>query len=109
MAMSTSDRSRTKPFLEDIFKRYDGTLTWLSQIKLLLFFQSVVLLSRLPFVSLFHKVTHRVANEYFDKGVTSIEAACQDIDQWPAPVPGEQINLSLIGELMQVIANFKFF
>jgi len=71
--------------------------------------QSVVLLSRLPFISLFHKVTHRVANEYFDGGESSIEAACLDIDQWTSPIPGEQITLPLLGDLIQVSQLLYFF
>ena len=29
-------------------------------------------------------------------------AACQNIDQWPAPIPGETINLPLLGSVLQV-------
>ncbi|XP_059488518.1 protein DENND6A isoform X2 [Neocloeon triangulifer] len=65
------------------------------------FQKSVVLLSRLPFISLFHKVAHRVANEFFDRGETSIEASCHDVDQWPVPLPGEQVSLPLLGEIIQ--------
>ncbi|CAB3369135.1 Hypothetical predicted protein [Cloeon dipterum] len=65
------------------------------------FQKSVVLLSRLPFISLFHKVAHRMANEFFERGETSIEAACHDVDQWAPPLPGEQVSLPLLGEILQ--------
>jgi len=69
---------------------------------LLYYFQSVVIVSRLPFINLFSKVCGVVAPEYFDNGVASIEAAFHDIDRWPSPVPGETINLPLLGTIIQV-------
>ncbi|KAG8225110.1 hypothetical protein J437_LFUL004031 [Ladona fulva] len=65
------------------------------------FRQSVVLISRFPFVNLFTEVCALIAPEYFENGEPSIEAACHDIDQWPAPVPGELVNLPLLGTVIQ--------
>ncbi|XP_046405292.1 protein DENND6B [Ischnura elegans] len=65
------------------------------------FQKSVVLISRFPFVNLFTEVCALIAPEYFDNGEPSIEAACHDIDQWPAPVPGELVNLPLLGTVIQ--------
>lgn len=63
--------------------------------------KSVVIISRLPFVSLFAEVSSLIAPEFFDNGEPSIEAACHDIDQWPCPAPGEIVNLPLLGTVLQ--------
>ncbi|XP_066995986.2 protein DENND6A [Anabrus simplex] len=65
------------------------------------FQKSVVIVSRLPFVSLFTEVSSLIAPEFFDNGEPSIEAACHDIDQWASPVPGETVNLPLLGNVLQ--------
>ncbi|KAK6619936.1 hypothetical protein RUM44_006336 [Polyplax serrata] len=66
------------------------------------FQKSVVIISRLPFVSLFSDVIGVIAPEFFDHGEASLEAACHDIDQWPHPVPGKVLTLPLIGTVIQV-------
>ena len=38
------------------------------------FFQSVVLITKLPFVALFHQLISIIAPEYFDNGEPSLEA-----------------------------------
>lgn len=43
-----------------------------------------------------------IARRFYDKGEISLEVACHDIDQWPLPVPGNTIDLPLLGHLMQV-------
>ncbi|XP_049805952.1 protein DENND6B [Schistocerca nitens] len=65
------------------------------------FQKSVVIVSRLSFLSLFTEVCSLIAPEYFENGEPSIEAACHDIDQWPSPVPGENVNLPLFGTVLQ--------
>ncbi|XP_071081895.1 protein DENND6B-like isoform X1 [Haliotis cracherodii] len=66
------------------------------------FQKSVVLISRLPFVSLFSQLVGIVAPEYFENGEPSLEAACHDIDQWPMPLPGDTLNLPIMGTVIQV-------
>uniref|UniRef100_T1IWF4 UDENN domain-containing protein n=1 Tax=Strigamia maritima TaxID=126957 RepID=T1IWF4_STRMM len=66
------------------------------------FQKSLVLITRFPFVQLFSYVVKIVAPEYFKNGDPSIEAACHDIDQWPAPVPGSILNLPILGNVLQV-------
>uniref|UniRef100_A0A1B6CG68 UDENN domain-containing protein n=1 Tax=Clastoptera arizonana TaxID=38151 RepID=A0A1B6CG68_9HEMI len=66
------------------------------------FQKSVIIISRLPFITFFSEVCGIIAPEYFENGVESIEKACQDIDQWPTPVPGNVVNLSLLGSVLQV-------
>jgi hypothetical protein len=34
--------------------------------------------------------------------VFSFLTACHNIDQWPAPTPGETLNLPLLGSVLQV-------
>lgn len=62
--------------------------------------QSVVVLSVLPLVGLFTRVLEILAPEYFECGEASLEAACHHLDQWPAPVPGQQLALPLLGTVL---------
>ncbi|XP_036093674.1 protein DENND6B isoform X4 [Rousettus aegyptiacus] len=64
--------------------------------------QSLVLVSRLPFVRLFQALLGLIAPEYFDKLAPCLEAVCSEIDQWPAPVPGRTLNLPVVGVVLQV-------
>nr|KAF6398905.1 DENN domain containing 6B [Molossus molossus] len=43
-----------------------------------------------------------IAPEYFDKLAPCLEAVCNEIDQWPAPVPGQTLNLPVVGVILQV-------
>ncbi|KAL0625582.1 Protein DENND6B [Plecturocebus cupreus] len=87
---------------------------------------SLVLVSRLPFVRLFQALLSLIAPEYFDKLAPCLEAAvapggpgsslslgrvlmlatvstvCSEIDQWPVPVPGQTLNLPVMGVVVQV-------
>ncbi|KAH0617272.1 hypothetical protein JD844_029166 [Phrynosoma platyrhinos] len=63
---------------------------------------SLVLVSRLPYVNLFQALLQLVAPEYFDKLDPCLEAVCSEIDQWPLPVPGQTLNLPVMGVVIQV-------
>ena len=52
------------------------------------FQKSLVLLSRFPFVNLFHEIVSRIARPFFEQGHDVLKRACRDIDHWPAPLPG---------------------
>ncbi|KAJ8387350.1 hypothetical protein AAFF_G00157270 [Aldrovandia affinis] len=65
------------------------------------FQKSLVLVSRLPYVNLFQSLLKLVAPEYFEKLEPCLEAVCNEIDQWPAPVPGQTLNLPVMGLVMQ--------
>ncbi|KAL3851740.1 hypothetical protein ACJMK2_015454 [Sinanodonta woodiana] len=65
------------------------------------FQKSVLLVSKLPFISLFSQLVSIIAPEYFENGEPSLEAACHDIDQWPPPIPGESLSLPIFGEVIQ--------
>ncbi|KAJ7418180.1 hypothetical protein WISP_60497 [Willisornis vidua] len=43
-----------------------------------------------------------IAPEYFDKLEPCLEAVCNEIDQWPPPVPGQTLNLPVMGVVIQV-------
>ncbi|EMP29203.1 hypothetical protein UY3_13683 [Chelonia mydas] len=61
-----------------------------------------VLVSRLPYVNLFQSLLQLIAPEYFDKLEPCLEAVCNEIDQWPPPVPGQTLNLPVMGIVIQV-------
>uniref|UniRef100_A0A3Q3W730 UDENN domain-containing protein n=1 Tax=Mola mola TaxID=94237 RepID=A0A3Q3W730_MOLML len=66
------------------------------------FQKSLVLISRLPYVHLFHSLLQIIAPEFFEKLEPCLEAVCNDIDQWPSPVPGLTLNLPMMGVVLQV-------
>ncbi|XP_035130127.3 protein DENND6B isoform X4 [Callithrix jacchus] len=73
-----------------------------SSVKRGYFQKSLVLVSRLPFVRLFQALLSLIAPEYFDKLAPCLEAVCSEIDQWPVPVPGQTLNLPVMGVVVQV-------
>ncbi|XP_027631135.1 protein DENND6B isoform X2 [Tupaia chinensis] len=73
-----------------------------SSVKRGYFQKSLVLVSRLPFVRLFQALLSLIAPEYFDKLAPCLEAVCNEIDQWPAPLPGQTLNLPVMGVVIQV-------
>ncbi|CAF0843901.1 unnamed protein product [Didymodactylos carnosus] len=67
------------------------------------FQKSVVLLSKLPFVSLFLSVVSQLGPNYFELGLASLETCCHLMDnQWPEPEPGKTLLLPLLGNVLQV-------
>lgn len=66
------------------------------------FQKSLVLLSRLPYTTLFHSLLHIIAPEYFEKLEPCLETVCNEIDQWPKPVPGMTLNLPVMGVVLQI-------
>nr|XP_014426408.1 protein DENND6B [Pelodiscus sinensis] len=66
------------------------------------FQKSLVLVSRLPYVNLFQSLLQLIAPEYFDKLEPCLEAVCNEIDQWLPPVPGQTLNLPVMGIVIQV-------
>uniref|UniRef100_A0A4W3IQS7 DENN/MADD domain containing 6B n=1 Tax=Callorhinchus milii TaxID=7868 RepID=A0A4W3IQS7_CALMI len=71
------------------------------------FQKSLVLISQLPFVNLFHSLLNLVAPEYFEKLEPCLEAVCNEIDQWPSPAPGKVLSLPIMGVLIQVTSTTK--
>uniref|UniRef100_A0A4W6DF36 DENN/MADD domain containing 6B n=1 Tax=Lates calcarifer TaxID=8187 RepID=A0A4W6DF36_LATCA len=66
------------------------------------FQKSLVLVSRLPYTHLFHSLLQIIAPEFFEKLEPCLEAVCNEIDQWPSPVPGLTLNLPVMGVVLQV-------
>lgn len=98
-----SDKSKTLNSREDISKRY---ICPLLKVYILLImrtmFQSVVILSRLPFSILFQKLSSLIAPDFFEKGSLSLEAACHSINRWQPPVPGQILSLPILGTVFRV-------
>uniref|UniRef100_A0ABM5GLA8 Protein DENND6B isoform X3 n=1 Tax=Pogona vitticeps TaxID=103695 RepID=A0ABM5GLA8_9SAUR len=72
-----------------------------SSVKRGYFQKSLVLVSRLPYVNLFQCLLQLIAPEYFDKLDPCLEAVCSEMDQWPPPVPGQTLNLPVMGVVLQ--------
>uniref|UniRef100_A0A8C2DM06 DENN/MADD domain containing 6Aa n=1 Tax=Cyprinus carpio TaxID=7962 RepID=A0A8C2DM06_CYPCA len=72
------------------------------------FQKSLVLISKLPYVTFFHSLLKLIAPEYFEKQEPCLEAACNDIDRWPTPCPGKILTLPIMGVVMKVTAIFFF-
>lgn len=103
------DKSKILHCQEDIFRRFCYTFDKLITRNLTRCFQSVVILSLLPFNNLFNKICAFVAPEYFDNGDVSLETVCYNINSWPPPTPGVTLNLPLLGSVFQVcIIQFRF-
>ncbi|CAF0837120.1 unnamed protein product [Adineta ricciae] len=67
------------------------------------FQKSLVLLSKLPFISLFLSIVSELGPNYFEYGLTSLETCCHLMDhQWPDPEPGKTLLLPLLGNVLQV-------
>uniref|UniRef100_A0A667XL60 DENN/MADD domain containing 6Aa n=1 Tax=Myripristis murdjan TaxID=586833 RepID=A0A667XL60_9TELE len=66
------------------------------------FQKSLVLISRLPYVTFFHSLLKILAPEYFEKQEPCLEAACNDIDRWPTPHPGRILTLPIMGVVIKV-------
>uniref|UniRef100_A0A8D0CJS6 DENN/MADD domain containing 6Aa n=1 Tax=Scleropages formosus TaxID=113540 RepID=A0A8D0CJS6_SCLFO len=67
------------------------------------FQKSLVLISKLPYVTFFHSLLKLIAPEYFEKQEPCLEAACNDIDRWPAPCPSRVLTLPIMGVVMKVL------
>uniref|UniRef100_A0A8C5DWI4 DENN/MADD domain containing 6Aa n=1 Tax=Gouania willdenowi TaxID=441366 RepID=A0A8C5DWI4_GOUWI len=66
------------------------------------FQKSLVLISKLPYVTFFHSLLKILAPEYFEKQEPCLEAACNDIDRWPTPHPGRILTLPVMGVVIKV-------
>uniref|UniRef100_A0A673GT64 Protein DENND6A-like n=1 Tax=Sinocyclocheilus rhinocerous TaxID=307959 RepID=A0A673GT64_9TELE len=66
------------------------------------FQKSLVLISKLPYVTFFHSLLKLIAPEYFEKQEPCLEAACNDIDRWPTPCPGKILTLPIMGVVMKL-------
>lgn len=66
------------------------------------FQKSLVLVSRLPYVHLFHSLLQIIAPEFFEKLEPCLETVCNEMDRWPRPAPGLTLNLPVMGVVFQI-------
>ncbi|XP_018411778.1 PREDICTED: protein DENND6A [Nanorana parkeri] len=66
------------------------------------FQKSLVLISKLPYINFFNTVVKQIAPEYFERSDPCLEAACSDLDRWPAPLPGKTLHLPIMGLVIKV-------
>ena len=117
---------RMNPRREVTFRSV-GCMSDFSINLLLLEQRSVVILSHLPYSSVFLKVLHDLAPLYFSQGAPSLEAACHNIANWydysslspafltaaccatpsirklrPEPIPGLSCELGFMGSVLNV-------
>ncbi|KAK8807328.1 hypothetical protein WA158_004087 [Blastocystis sp. Blastoise] len=59
--------------------------------------KSIVILTKLPFYSLFDQLIHIIGELYFQEGQHILASLYSDICKWPFPVVGERHLLSLAG------------
>ena len=64
--------------------------------------KSVILLSKLPLITLFNQAVSVIARKFFDGGEIALEASCHDLDRWPLPIPGHALELPLMGNVFQI-------
>lgn len=62
--------------------------------------KSLVVLSHLPFPSLFFSILERTAPIFFEHGYTALEAACNSIASWPDPAPEATLELPFLSEVV---------
>jgi len=67
------------------------------------FQKSLVILTHLPYISLFTELVARLGPSFFAHGPTVLELVARDIVQWPAPRPGAALELPLMGTLVHVL------
>uniref|UniRef100_A0A4W6FVH9 DENN/MADD domain containing 6Aa n=1 Tax=Lates calcarifer TaxID=8187 RepID=A0A4W6FVH9_LATCA len=73
------------------------------------FQKSLVLISKLPYVTFFHSLLKIMAPEYFEKQEPCLEAACNDIDRWPTPHPGRILTLPIMGVVIKLTGDVFVF
>lgn len=66
-----------------------------------LILQSVILLTRLPFINLYYEILSLIAPKYFAGGESVLQNVCTDISNWPPIQAGECIQLSLLDTIFQ--------
>ncbi|PWN51851.1 DUF1630-domain-containing protein [Violaceomyces palustris] len=70
------------------------------------FQKSVVILSHLPYVSLFSEVVAKLGPLYFEYGMTMFETFANDVSNWPSPQPGSILTLPLLGSVLTAAIPF---
>ena len=64
--------------------------------------KSLVILSHLPFPTLFFNLLDRIAPLFFTHGYSALEATCHDIARWPDPIDEHTIDLLMANQVLRV-------
>lgn len=80
----------------------DQTIVLSFCLQSLNYFQSFVIITRLPFINLFGELCATIAPEYFETGDVLMETVVREINRWDPPTPGQVVHLPLMGVLFQV-------
>lgn len=64
------------------------------------FQKSLVILTHLPYVGLFHQLIARLGPAFFELGAPVLESFVHDVVRWPAPEPGATLELSALGTVL---------
>ena len=67
------------------------------------FQKSFVILSKLPFFSLFNTLSHQLAVHFFQNGLESLESCCYAMNSlWPELEPGKTLALPVLDQVLRV-------
>jgi hypothetical protein len=61
-----------------------------------------VILTHLPFPSLFFATLNHLAPVFFEHGYSALEAGCHSIANWPDPQMGMTLDLPILSDLITV-------
>ncbi|KAI9000544.1 hypothetical protein BD414DRAFT_471971 [Trametes punicea] len=61
---------------------------------------STVVLTQLPFPSLFYTIISKLGPSFMSHGGPMLEAACHNIASWPDPIPGTNVELGFLGSVI---------
>ncbi|KAI9634049.1 uncharacterized protein MKK02DRAFT_17619 [Dioszegia hungarica] len=64
--------------------------------------KSLVILTHLPFPSLFFATLNHLAPVFFEHGYSALEAGCHSIANWPDPQMGMTLELPILSDLITV-------
>ncbi|GBE88217.1 DUF1630-domain-containing protein [Sparassis crispa] len=64
--------------------------------------RSLVLLSHLPYPSLFYALLTKLGPSFLAHGGSVLEVACHNIAKWPNPCPDATLELGFLGAVLQV-------
>ncbi|ORY33392.1 hypothetical protein BCR39DRAFT_519739 [Naematelia encephala] len=64
--------------------------------------KSLVILTHLPFPSLWAAVLQKIAPPFFEHGYPALETTCHSIASWPDPLPDSTLELPLMTDVLTV-------
>ncbi|CEH18573.1 Uncharacterized conserved protein [Ceraceosorus bombacis] len=64
------------------------------------FQKSLVILSHLPYVSLFSRLVAKLGPLYFEHGMPMLESFCHEVANWPSPEAGSTLSLPVLGTVL---------